>query len=162
MTLKIAFVMDPLAGLALKKDSTLAMIRAAQQRGWQVSYLDQGDLLLHEYEPHGLLRSLQLTGAFADGLRVEDAGERWYELGPAKLTHLGELDIIMMRKDPPFDMEYIYTTYLLERAEAHGVAVVNKPQGLRDCNEKFFATAFSECCPPLVVTRSERLLSPMS
>jgi glutathione synthase len=150
--------MDPLPGLSLKKDSTLAMIRAAQQRGWQVSYLDQGDLLLHEHEPHGLLRSLQLTGAFADSLRAEDADEQWYELGPAKLTHLGELDIIMMRKDPPFDMEYIYTTYFLERAEAHGVAVVNKPQGLRDCNEKFFATAFSECCPPLVVTRSEEVL----
>ena len=158
MSLKIAFVMDPLAGLSLKKDSTLAMIRAAQQRGWQVSYLEQGDLLLHEQEPHGLLRPLQLTGPFAQSLRVEDAGSDWYELGEARLTHLGELDIIMMRKDPPFDMEYIYTTYLLERAEGHGVAVVNKPQGLRDCNEKFFATAFADCCPPLVVTRSEEVL----
>jgi len=158
MSLKIAFVMDPLATLALKKDSTLAMIRAAQRRGWQVSYLEQGDLLLHEHQPHGLLRSLRLIGPFADSLRVEDAHDPWYELGPAELTHLGELDIIMMRKDPPFDMEYIYTTYLLERAEAHGVLVVNKPQGLRDCNEKFFATAFAQCCPPLVVTRSEAVL----
>ncbi len=158
MSLKIAFLMDPLAGLALKKDSTLAMIRAAQQRGWQVSYLEQGDLVLHEFEPHGLLRSLRLKAPFADSLRVEDAGTDWYELGPAKLTHLGELDIIMMRKDPPFDMEYIYSTYFLERAEAHGVTVVNKPQGLRDCNEKFFATAFAACCPPLVVSRSVDVL----
>jgi glutathione synthase len=91
-------------------------------------------------------------------LRVEDAAQDWYELGAAKLTQLGELDVIMMRKDPPFDMEYIYTTYFLERAEALGVTVVNKPQGLRDCNEKFFATAFAECCPPLLVTRSEAML----
>lgn len=158
MSLKIAFLMDPLVGLALKKDSTLAMIRAAQQRGWHVSYLQQGDLVLHEHEPHGMLRSLQLNSPFADSLRVEDAGNDWYELGPAKLTHLGELDIIMMRKDPPFDMAYIYTTYFLERAEGHGVAVINKPQSLRDCNEKFFATAFPACCPPLVVSSSEQVL----
>ena len=158
MSVKIAFLMDPLVGLSLKKDSTLAMIRTAQHRGWQVSYLEQSDLVLHEHEPHGLLRSLRLNDAFADSLRIEEAPRDWFELGPAKLTHLGELDVIMMRKDPPFDMEYIYTTYFLERAEAHGVAVINKPQGLRDCNEKFFATAFPACCPPLVVTRSADIL----
>ncbi|NIP13738.1 MAG: glutathione synthase, partial [Pseudomonadales bacterium] len=158
MSLRIAFVMDPLPTLSLKKDSTLAMIRAAQLRGWTIGYLEQGDLLLHEGEPCGMLRSLELVGPFTDSLDPAEAGDRWYRLGEATLTPLARLDVIMMRKDPPFDMEYIYTTYLLERAEAAGAMVVNKPQGLRDCNEKFFATAFADCCPPLVVTRSEAVL----
>ena len=155
--MKIAFVMDPLDSLSLKKDSTLAMIRAAQRRGWEVSYLLQADLLLHEFEPHGLLRSLTLTGAFAESLDPADATD-WYRLGEQTLTPLAELDVIMMRKDPPFDMEYIYSTYLLERAAEQGVHVVNDPRSIRDCNEKFFATAFAQCCPPLVVTRSEQVL----
>jgi len=155
--LKVAFVMDPLESLSLKKDSTLTMIRAAQRRGWEVSYLEQGDLLLHEFQPYGLLRSLQLTGAFAESLDPADAND-WFALGEQVLTPLQSLDVIMMRKDPPFDMEYIYTTYLLERAAEQGVAVVNNPQSIRDCNEKFFATAFAHCCPPLVVSRSERVL----
>jgi glutathione synthase len=154
MSLKIAFVMDPLESLALKKDSTLAMIRAAQRRGWEVSYLLQQDLLLHNFEPYGLLRSLELTGPFAESLDSA-AAEHWFNLGEQVLTPLQSLDIIMMRKDPPFDMEYIYSTYLLERAAQLGVQVVNDPQSIRDCNEKLFATTFPQCCPPLVVSRSE-------
>jgi len=156
--LKIAFVMDPLATLSIKKDSTLAMIRAAQRRGWQVSYLEQRDLLFAEGEPRGLLRSLELTGKFAESLAPEDAHDGCYHLGEPKMTPLASLDIIMMRKDPPFDMEYIYSTYLLERAQSLGVNVINHPGSLRDCNEKFFATAFPQCCPPLVVSRREDVL----
>tara|TARA_A100001037_G_scaffold42772_1_gene33752 strand:- start:15169 stop:16170 length:1002 start_codon:yes stop_codon:yes gene_type:complete len=155
--LKITFVMDPLDSLSLQKDSTLAMIRAAQRRGWEVSYLTQGDMLLHEFKPYGMLRNLRLNDPFAESLDPADATD-WYILGEPALTPLASLDVIMMRKDPPFDMEYIYSTYILERAEAEGVRVVNNPQAIRDCNEKFFATAYPQCCPPLVVSRSEDVL----
>ena len=157
MSLKVAFVMDPLESLSLKKDSTLAMIRAAQRRGWEVSYLQQEDMLLHEMQPYGLLRTLTLNGAFAETLDPSDA-QNWFSLGEQALTPLRDLDVIMMRKDPPFDMEYIYSTYLLERAAELGVLVINDPASIRDCNEKFFATAFAEACPPLVVSRQESVL----
>jgi len=149
--------MDPLDGLSLKKDSTLAMIRAAQRRDWEVSYLLQEDLLLQELQPYGHMRSLRLNGRFAESLDPAHASN-WYSLGEQTLTPLESQDIIMMRKDPPFDMEYIYSTYLLERAADLGVHVVNNPQSIRDCNEKFFATAFPACCPPLVVSRRESTL----
>lgn len=150
---KIAFIMDPLPSLSLYKDSTLAMIKACQQRGLKIYYLQPEDILLWQGMPCGLLKSLELRADFALALDHKIAGDDWYTLGTETLTPLAELDVIMMRKDPPFDMEYIYTTYLLERAEEQGVLVVNKPQSLRDCNEKFFATAFSECVPDLIVSR---------
>jgi glutathione synthase len=155
---KIAFVMDPLPGLSLKKDSTLAMIRAAQRRGWEIFFVGQGDLVLRQGEAHGFLHRLRLLGGFAETLNPADVDGPWYELGEGVETPLAELDVIMMRKDPPFDMEYIYTTYFLERAEEAGVLVVNRPDSLRDCNEKFFATAFPQCCPPLVVSRRADVL----
>lgn len=155
---KIAFVMDPLDSLALKKDSTLAMIRAAQRRGWQVSCLGLQDMLLHEGVAKALLRPLRLTDAFVEKLDPKTAGKGWYELGEEVLTPLRDLDIIMMRKDPPFNLEYVYATYFLERAESEGVLVVNRPQSLRDCNEKFFATQFAAVCPPLVVSRRQDVL----
>lgn len=155
---RIAFVMDPIPSLSLKKDSTLAMIRSAMRRGWQIFFVGQSDLLLHQGRVHGYLHPLRLLGAFAESLDPADALEPWYEMGGGVLTPLAELDVIMMRKDPPFDMEYIYTTYFLERAEEEGALVVNKPASLRDCNEKFFATAFPQCCPPLVVSRREDVL----
>lgn len=150
--------MDPLPSLSLKKDSTLAMIRAAQRRGWEVYFLGQGDLVLREGAAHGILQRLRLLGRFAESLDPSDVDGAWYELGPGAEMPLAELDVIMMRKDPPFDMEYIYTTYFLERAEEAGVLVVNRPASLRDCNEKFFATRFPECCPPLVVSRRQDVL----
>ncbi len=154
MSLRIAFVMDPLPTLSLKKDSTLAMIRAAQLRGWTIGYLEQGDLLLHEGEPCGMLRSLELVGPFTDSLDPAEAGDRWYRLGEATLTPLAELDVILMRKDPPFDMEYVYTTYILERAEQAGALIINKPRALRDMNEKVFTAWFPQCAPLTMVTRS--------
>jgi glutathione synthase len=160
--IRIAFVMDPLASLSLKKDSTLAMIRAAQRRGWEIFFVGQGDLLARDGEVRAWLTPLRLTGAFAESLNPADAadaaGGGWHELGEPEERPLAELDVIMMRKDPPFDMEYVYTTYFLERAEAAGVLVVNRPASLRDCNEKFFATAFPQCCPPLVVSRRADVL----
>ena len=152
---KIAFVMDPLETLSLAKDSTLAMIRAAQARGWPVSYLTQADLYYAEGEAMGAARDLQLDPGFCRTLDPADSvGASWYRLGGSQSRSLSSFDVIMMRKDPPFDMEYIYATYLLERAEEDGTLVVNRPQSLRDCNEKFFATYFPDCCPPLIVSRS--------
>ncbi len=155
---KFAFVMDPLDSLALKKDSTLAMIRACQQRDIDVFYLRQEDIHLWEGAVCGMVRTLRLDEAFCAELDVSLAGEDWYNLGEEIRTPLAEMDVILMRKDPPFDMEYIYTTYMLERAEEAGTLVVNKPRSLRDCNEKFFATAFPECGPPLVVSRRQDIL----
>lgn len=150
---KIAFLMDPIDSLSLKKDSTLAMIRSAQLRDLDIYYLRQEDLALHEGRAFGLISSLKLRDDFAQTLDPAKAGDDWYTLGEETLRPLADMDIIMMRKDPPFDMEYIYTTYLLERAETDGVFVVNKPASLRDCNEKLFATTFPQCCPDLVVSR---------
>lgn len=155
---KIAFVMDPIESLNLKKDSTLAMIRACQQRNQEVFYLRQQDLSLWEGEVCGNFRSVTLREDFATDLDPSLAGSDWYTLGDEARMPLASMDVIMMRKDPPFDMEFIYTTYLLERAEEQGVLIVNKPQSLRDCNEKFFATAFPECGPELVVSRRHDIL----
>ena len=162
--IRIAFVMDPLERLSLKKDSTLAMIRAAQARGWEVAYMEQGDLLFQDNQALAAARSLRLAEPFAHALDPAAAsalaaeGRAWFRLGEPQLQPAGAFDLIFMRKDPPFDMEYIYSTYLLERAERDGALVVNRPQALRDCNEKFFATEFPQCCPPLVVSRREDVL----
>ena len=153
---KIAFLMDPIETVAIKKDSTLAIIRAAQLRGMDIYYCRQEDLMISQTRVCAYLRPLSLAECFAEALDpacVNDGADSWFSLGSAELTPLSNMDIFMMRKDPPFDMEYIYTTYLLERAEAEGVMVINRPASLRDCNEKLFATAFPQCCPPLVVSR---------
>ncbi|MEM7098924.1 MAG: glutathione synthase [Pseudomonadota bacterium] len=155
---KYAFIMDPIDGLALKKDSTLAMIRACQLRGHDVYYLEQQDLMLWEGEVCAYLGKLSLRADFCETLDAQSAGNDWYTLGDAERVPLATMDVVMMRKDPPFDMEYIYTTYLLERVEEQGTLIVNKPQSLRDCNEKFFATAFSQCGPELVVSRRSDVL----
>ena len=151
--LHIAFLMDPIATVNLKKDSTLAMIRAALRRGWDVSYLEQQDLTWKGDRPMAMLRDLSIEADFLADLDPARAGPHWYRLGDAAEVDLATVDVLMMRKDPPFDMEYIYTTYLLERAEARGTVVVNAPGSLRDCNEKFFATRFADCIPPSMVGR---------
>ena len=150
---KIAFLMDPIETVSVKKDSTLAMIAAAQQRGLEVFYLQQDGLVLSAGVVTALTRALKLRDDFCATLDPNTAGDDWYALGDEQAVALAEMDIVMMRKDPPFDMEYIYTTYLLERAEAEGVMVVNRPSALRDCNEKLFATLFPQCCPELIVSR---------
>jgi len=135
--------MDPIAAIAYAKDSTLAMLLAAQARGFTLSYLEQGDLLLRDGVAYGRMRPLSVRADPRD----------WFTLGEAHTEPLAALDCLLMRKDPPFDTEYIYSTYILERAEGAGVLVVNRPQGLRDMNEKVYTAWFPQCCAPTVVTR---------
>ncbi len=143
MTVKLGVVMDPISGITVKKDSTLAMLLAAQARAWPIQYMELGDLYLLDGICHARMRSLA----------VRDDLEDWFDLGEAESRPLSQLDVVLMRKDPPFDMEYIYATYLLERAEQTGVLVINKPQSLRDANEKMYTAWFPQCCPPTLVTR---------
>jgi len=143
MPTALGVVMDPIGSIKYHKDSTLAMLLAAQARGWELYYMEMADLLMFDGEAQGWLRPLTV---FAD------AGH-WYELGESRLRPLHNLDVILMRKDPPFDMEYIYATYLLELAERRGSLVVNKPQSLRDANEKVFTSLFPQCTPPTLITR---------
>lgn len=148
MSIRIGIVMDPISAIHYKKDSSLAMLLAARQRGWELSYMEPQDIYLQNGQAMGSMRPLQV---FADP-------QRWYELGEAQLLPLSQLDVILMRKDPPFDNEFLYATHILEAAERDGVLVVNRPASLRDCNEKLFATRFPQCCPPNTVTRRADLL----
>lgn len=142
MTIKLGVVMDPIADINYKKDTTMAMLWAAESRGWQLYYMEQKDLYLEQGV--GRARMSHLT-VFHDP-------ERWFELDEPADRDLAELDVILMRKDPPFDNEYIYSTYILEEAERKGSLIVNRCQSLRDCNEKVFATQFPQCCPPVLVS----------
>jgi len=145
MTIKLGVVMDPISTITIKKDSTFAMLLQARARGWEIWYLEQADLDLSDGEARGRMRRLSW---------VKDDPAGWFELGEVREAPLGgSLDVILMRKDPPFDMEYIYTTYLLERAEQAGVLVVNRPRALRDANEKAFTAHFSQCTPPTLISR---------
>jgi len=148
MTIKFGVVMDPIGAIHYKKDSTLAMLWEIAKRNYSIVYFEQKDLFLRNGSVFGNGRSLT----------VFKNAERWFELGPVTEMPLASLDVMLMRKDPPFDLEYIYTTYLLEHAERNGVMVVNKPQALRDANEKIFTTWFPEVCPPTLVTRDMTLL----
>ncbi len=143
MTVKLGVVMDPIEAINPKKDSSLAMLLAAQKRGWQLYHMQQHDLSVRDGKLH--LRAQAVT--------VSDDPQNWFELGQPQQIRAKELDVVLMRKDPPFDMQYIHSTYLLELAEAEGVLVVNKPQTLRDANEKLFTTWFPQCCPPTLVSR---------
>jgi len=136
-------VMDPIADIKFSKDSTLAMLLAAQADGFDLRYLEMGDLMLRDGVALGRTRPLKV---FKDPTR-------WFELGDPVLQRLGDLDAILMRKDPPFDTEYIYSTYILERAQDQGALVVNDPRGLRDMNEKVYTAWFPQCCAPTLITR---------
>ncbi|MDG1664077.1 MAG: glutathione synthase [Pseudomonadales bacterium] len=142
MAIKIGVVMDPIESINPKKDSTLAMLLAAQKRGWELYYFTQNRLLKRGGQALGLAQSVSIT----------DDASGWYELGDMHEMVLGDLDVILMRKDPPFDSQFLYTTFLLDTAEQQGTLVVNKPQSLRDCNEKVFATQFANCCPPVLIS----------
>ena len=141
---RLAVVMDPIGLIKPAKDSTLAMLLAAQARGWELLYLELGDVWLRDGAAWGRASPLEVRNDLKD----------WYSRGEARLERLGAVDVILMRKDPPFDTEYIYSTYILERAEAAGALVVNRPQGLRDMNEKVYTAWFPECCTPTLITRS--------
>ncbi len=143
MALAIGVVMDPIAKIKIHKDSTFAMMLEAQRRGWSLWYMEQQDLTLLDGRCMASMRALDVRDDPAD----------WFSFGEQRTTALDELDVVLMRKDPPFDMEYVYTTYLLEQAEARGCLVVNRPSALRNANEKLFTAWFPEACPPTLVAR---------
>jgi glutathione synthase len=141
--IRLGVVMDPIAQIKYAKDSTLAMLLAAQARGFELVYMEQRDLSLRDGKAFARTRPLTVA---ADPVA-------WFALGEPRVEPLETLGCILMRKDPPFDMEYIYTTYVLDRAEAAGVLVCNRPQGLRDMNEKVYTAWFPQCCAPTLITR---------
>ncbi len=142
--LKIGIVMDPIGSITPKKDSSLAMLLEASRRDAEIHYFEQQDLRMLSGKAIG--RSTRLT--------VRDDNDDWFDFGEQKDIELGGLDAILMRKDPPFNMEYVYTTYILDRAKLAGALVVNAPQALRDMNEKAYTAWFPECTPLTLVTRS--------
>lgn len=148
MDISLGVVMDPISTINVKKDSTFAMLLEAQQRGWKLLYLEQSDL----YVDDGTAR------AFTRELRVVDDAQDWYSLEPGAERKLSDIDVVLMRKDPPFDMEYIYTTYILELAAKQGTIVVNDPAALRDVNEKLSTAWFPQCCAPTLVSRDKSRL----
>ena len=145
---KLGIVMDPIESIKPWKDSTLAMMLEAQARGWRLYYFRLDDLYLDDGITRGLFQRVE----------VMDDNERWFDSVESGDCRLDELDVILMRKDPPFDLEYIYATYLLEQAEENGVLVVNKPASLRDCNEKLFTRVFPQCCVETRVSRNPGIL----
>ncbi|QDF68234.1 glutathione synthase [Shewanella sp. SNU WT4] len=140
--IKLGIVMDPISSINIKKDSSFAMLLAAQARGYQLYYMEMGDLAIEDGQ----------TMARMHPLTVAMDSDKWYQMGEAVIAPLASLDVVLMRKDPPFDTEYIYATYMLERAEEQGCLIINKPQSLRDANEKLFTSWFSQFTPKTLVT----------
>ncbi len=148
--MKVAIVMDPPAQIKPYKDSTVAMILAAQSLGWTVHFLTLPDLYSHQGQAFGRMSSIKV---------VNDMVIDWADIQLVGDTPLTDYDIVLMRKDPPFNLEYIYATYTLELAEKAGVLVANKPQSLRDANEKYFTSHFPHCCPETLVTQDTARLT---
>ena len=146
--MKFGVVMDPIESIAYKKDSSLAILLKAQERGHELIYMEPDSLFLTEKGPYAKVYDVL----------VKDDSNDWFSLENERITPLEELDLIIMRQDPPFDSSYIYNTYVLDQAETRGVKVVNKPSSLRDCNEKVFATEFPQCCTPFLVSSDDDLL----
>ncbi len=144
MTLKLGVVMDPIGSINVKKDSTFAMLLEAQARHWEIHYMEQADLFVRDGQAMARMRTVD----------VHSDRTPWFQFNSDAIDPLHTLDAILMRKDPPFNLEYIYTTYILELAEARGALVVNKPQSLRDANEKLFTAWFPQCAPPTLVTHN--------
>jgi glutathione synthase len=147
-SIRTGVVMDPISGIKIQKDSTFAMLLEAQRRGHIVYYMEPGDLRVVDGRALATMRRLT----------VQDDSRDWFRLEAAELIPLDDLDMVLMRRDPPFDMDYVYLTYILELAENAGVLVVNKPQSLRDANEKFFISVFPQCCVPMLISRNARLI----
>jgi len=148
MTIKLGVVMDPIGAINFHKDSTLAMLLAASKRDWELYYMEQGNLYLEDSRCHARLARLDVRADEHD----------WFSLSEVHTAPLDELDVILMRKDPPVDMEFIYTTFLLERAAAHGALVVNRPAAIRNANEKLYTVWFPQCGPPTRVSRDIQVL----
>ncbi|OAN19434.1 glutathione synthase [Photobacterium jeanii] len=141
--IKLGIVMDPIESINIKKDSSFAMMMEAQRRGWEIHYMEMNDLSLEQGKAVARTRVVTL----------QEDPNGWFEFQSEQEIALADLDAVLMRKDPPFDTEYIYATYILERAEEEGALIVNKPQSLRDCNEKLFTAWFPELTPTTMVTR---------
>ncbi|WP_313121778.1 glutathione synthase, partial [Pantoea septica] len=146
--IKLGIVMDPIASINIKKDTSFAMLLEAQRRGYEIHYMEMADLSLRGGVSYARTRLLS----------VDQNYDKWYEFGSEQEIKLADLNVVLMRKDPPFDTEFIYATYILERAEEQGTLIVNKPQSLRDCNEKLYTAWFSEFTPDTLVTRSKEKL----
>lgn len=146
--LKTGVVMDPIGEIKTYKDSTFAMLLEAQRRGHVLYYMEPGNLFAKDGRVFAEMQRLE----------VRDNTTDWFSLAPADITPLDELDIVLMRRDPPFDMGYIYTTYMLELVEKAGTIVINRPQSLRDANEKFFINNFPQCCVPMIISSSSNLI----
>ena len=152
MSITLGVVMDPITSINPHKDTSLAMLVAAQKRGWNLIYMEMDDLYLLQGQARASTRKLRVSE------HTQTNDDHWFELGEPSDLDLGDIDVILMRKDPPFDSEFVYSTYILEAAERQGALVVNRPQSLRDCNEKVFATQFPNCCPPVLVSRNMQRL----
>lgn len=146
MSIKLGMVMDCIDHINIKKDTSFAMLLEAQSRSWELHYMELGDLFLRNGEAFARTRTL----------KVERNSQKWFEFIAEQIIPLAELNVILMRKDPPFDSEFLHATYILERAESAGVYVVNKPQSLRDANEKLFTALFAHCCAETLVTREAK------
>ncbi len=146
--IKLGVVMDAIAYINIRKDSSFAMLLAAQARGWQLYYMELADLFLRDGQAYARMQYIE----------VIDNAKNWYHLTHETIQPLHTLDVILMRKDPPFNLEYIIATYLLEQAEKQGTLIVNKPQSLRDANEKLYTMWFPQCCPPNLVTNQIQLI----
>lgn len=147
--MKLGIVMDPIQRINIQKDSSFAMLLAAQARDWDIYYMEQHDLYMQQDRAFARMQRLQ----------VKDDAQDWFALQQAGIEELATLDVILMRKDPPFNMNYIYTTYMLEQAQKAGVLVINNPQALRNVNEKFYITHFPQCIAPTIVTSDIQILS---
>ncbi len=142
MTKKIGVLMDPIENIKVAKDTSLAMMLAAQRRDWQVTYFQREDLFMRDGVPAATMQTA----------KVFDNADHWFELGPKEDHPLTSLDCILMRQDPPFNMDYVFATYFLQRAADDGVLVLNDPAALRDINEKMYTAWFPDCCPPTLIT----------
>ncbi len=143
MTIKLGMIMDAIGHINIKKDTSFAMLLEAQTRNWEMHYMELNDLYLHNGRPYARTRTL----------KVQRDDNQWFEFLTEQEIPLDDLSVIMMRKDPPFDQEFLYATYMLELAQSRGVYVINKPQSLRDANEKLFTSWFPQCCTETLVTR---------
>lgn len=148
MTKKIGVIMDPIESIHYKKDTTLGMLWEASDRGWEIFYIEPQHLF---FRNQSVFANCQIMQVFRDS-------HNWFALQKMQRLSLQDLDVILMRKDPPFNLEYIYATYLLEHVEKAGTWVINRPQSLRDVNEKLFTIWFPQCCPPTLITRDIKLL----
>ena len=143
--MKLGIVMDPIESINFKKDSTLAMMLEAQKRGHKLFYM----------KPESLFIDSGTAYAATSCVQVKNDPQDWFSLEKERNIKLSELNVILMRQDPPFNSAYIYNTYVLEMASREGVHVLNNPQSLRDCNEKVYATEFPHCCTKHLVSSNQ-------